>query len=110
MLLAFYIFLGHSKLGRKALGNPLFNALGKEVYLAYLTAPIIMMIVYSNDERGTFMTFVGNSYLGIGHIFVTFICGTLIYILVEFQVRKLCEIYIVQPFLSHDHIIKKSYD
>ena len=56
------------------------------------------------------MTFVGNSYLGIGHIFVTFICGTLIYILVEFQVRKLCEIYIVQPFLSHDHIIKKSYD
>jgi len=84
MMIAFYIFLGHSKLGRNGLGNPLFNALGKEVYLSYLTAPIIMMIVYSNDERGTFMTFVGNSYLGIGHIFVVFIFGALIYMLVEF--------------------------
>ncbi|CDW89299.1 UNKNOWN [Stylonychia lemnae] len=110
MMLAFYIFLGHSKLGRNALGNPLFNALGKLVYLAYLTAPIIMMIVYSNDQRGTFMTFVGNAYLGIGHIFVTFIAGVLIYILVEYQLKKLCEIYIVIPYLSHDHIIRKVFE
>ena len=84
IIIAFYIFLGHSKMGRNALGNPFMNLLGKQVYLAYLTAPIIMMMVYSNDERGVFMTFVGNSYLGIGHLLVTFIIGFFIYIFLEF--------------------------
>lgn len=107
LLLAFYIFMGHSKMGREALGNPFMNLLGKEVYLSYLIGPIVMMIVYSNDERGVFMTFVGNTYLGIGHLLVIFIIGYVIYILLEFQVKKLCEIFIVQPFLSHDHIIRK---
>ncbi len=48
MIIAFYIFLGWSKMGKNSLGNPLFNTLGKMVFLAYLISPIIMMMVYSN--------------------------------------------------------------
>lgn len=83
MILAFYIFFGYSKLGREKLGNPAFNALGKLVFMAYLISPIIMMMVYSNDERGVFMTLVGNTYLGIGHLFVSFIMGFIAYLFIE---------------------------
>jgi hypothetical protein len=82
-LIVLYLFLGHSKGGLQKLGNPFFNALGKLVYLSYLVSPIIMMIVYANNERGVFMTFVGNTYLGIGHLMVTFLMGFVAYLFIE---------------------------
>ncbi len=56
------------------------------------------------------MTLVGNTYLGIGHLLVTFILGFFIYILVEWQLKRFCEIFIILPFLSHDEIIRKKYE
>ena len=51
-LVAFYIIFGHSNIGKFALANPVFNAAGRLVYIAYLISPIIMMIVYSNTDHG----------------------------------------------------------
>ena len=89
-MIAFYIIFGHSKLGRENLGNSGFNAVGKLVYFAYLASPIIMMIVYSNDERGVFMTFIGNTYLGIGHLLVVFVIGVVVYMFFEWQIKRAC--------------------
>jgi hypothetical protein len=83
-MISFYIFMGHSNLGRNSLGNVVFRQLGKILYIVYLIAPIIMMIVYANTERGVFMTFVGNSFLGIGHLFLAFIFGFISYLFLEF--------------------------
>lgn len=102
MIIAFYIFFGWSKMGRNFLGNTMFNTLGKIVFLAYLISPIIMMMVYSNQERGVFMTLVGNTYLGIGHLLVTFILGFFIYLLVEWQLKRFFEVFVINPYLSHD--------
>ena len=82
MFIAFYIILGHSRVGRIIMGNPAFNACGRLVYIAYLISPIVMMIVYSNTDSGVFMTLVGNITLGMGHMMVAFIGGFIIYALI----------------------------
>ena len=82
MLLAFYIIFGHSDIGKLALGNPIFNAMGKLVYPAYLISPIIMMIVYGNTDHGIMMSMLGNMTLGMGHMFVAFIVGFFVYALI----------------------------
>ena len=56
------------------------------------------------------MTLVGNTYLGIGHLLITFIFGFFIYILVEWQVKRVFDIYVVNPYLCHDEVIRKKYE
>lgn len=84
MLLAFYMFMGYSKLGINSLGNSTFCLLGKTLFCVYLIAPIIMMVVYASTETGVFMTLIGNSYLGIGHLFLAFIFAVFIYLFLEY--------------------------
>lgn len=74
--------------------------------MVYLISPILMMAVYAQTERGVFMTFIGNTYLGIGNLLLAFIFAYLIYILFEFQVKRLIEIFIVEKYLSHDQKIR----
>ncbi len=82
MLIAFYIILGHSNIGKLILMNPVFNAVGKLVYPAYLISPIIMMVVYSNTDHGIFMTMIGNVTLGMGHMMIAFSIAAVIYIFI----------------------------
>ena len=84
--------------------------MGKLVYQTYLLSPILMMIVYCDLDRGVFMTFVGNSYLGIGHILVAFFFGMLIYLLFEWQVTRFFDVFLVQKYLSHDRIVRSFYE
>ena len=94
--------MGHTDLGRKGLGNYGFNTVGRTLYMVYLISPIVMMVVYSSTERGVFMTFIGNTYLGIGNLVLSFLFAIFIYLFFEFQVMKLLEIFIVDKFFSHD--------
>ena len=79
LLIAFYIILGHTTVGKFALCNPAFNAMGKIVYITYLISPVVMMIIYSNTDHGVFMTLVGNITLGMGHMMLAFVVGFMIY-------------------------------
>jgi len=92
------------------LGGMAFNIMGKLVYQTYLLSPILMMLVYCDIERGVFMTFVGNSYLGIGHLLVSFFLGMIIFLLFEWQVTRFFDLFIIQRYLSHDRIIKSHYE
>jgi hypothetical protein len=108
MLLGFYIIFGHSNLGIMMLGNPVFNALGKLVYPAYLISPIVMMIVYANTDHGVFMSQLGNMTLGMGHMFIAFIAGFFIYILIQWPITRLMQIF-MYPLVSHDYEIKLAW-
>ncbi len=82
------MIFGHSNIGKSALANPIFNAAGKLVYATYLISPIIMMVVYSNTDHGIFMTLVGNMTLGMGHVFISFIFGFLIYMMIQWPIVR----------------------
>ena len=71
-------------MGRNGLGNEVTNMLGKSLYLVYLISPILMMVVYSESDRGVFMTFIGNMYLGIGNLLLSFVFAVLLYLLFEY--------------------------
>ena len=105
MLIAFYIIFGHSDMGKNALGSPMFNALGKLTYSAYLISPIIMMVVYSNTDHGIFMTLVGNMTLGIGHLIIAFIFGFIIYFLIQWPIIRTLQIFLY-PIISEDYLVK----
>ena len=108
MLIAFYLIFGHSLTGKLALSNPIFNAAGKLVYSAYLISPIIMMIVYANTDHGIFMTLVGNMTLGMGHMFIAFIFGFLIYLMIQWPIIRTLQIFLY-PLISHDYLVKANY-
>jgi hypothetical protein len=82
MLIAFHIILGHSTAGKAILGNPIFNTLGKLVYIAYLITPIIMMCIYASTWDGVFMSIVFNMTLGFGHQITAFFSAFFIYVLI----------------------------
>ena len=82
MLIAFYVMLGHTRLGKMILINPGFNAAGKLVYPAYLIAPIVMMIVYSNTDHGIMMTMNVNMFLGMGNMILAFSIGFFLYVFI----------------------------
>jgi hypothetical protein len=105
MLVAFYIILGHSNIGLIILANPAMNAAGRLVYVSYLISPIIMMIVYSNTDHGIFMTMVGNVTLGMGHMFLAFTFGFLIYALIQWPIIRTTQIF-AYPVISYDSLIK----
>lgn len=104
-LVAFYIIFGHSNIGKFALANPVFNAAGRLVYAAYLISPMIMMIVYSNTDHGIFMTLLGNMTLGMGHMFIAFFFGFLIYVLIQWPIIRTLQIFL-DPLISHRYLIK----
>ena len=105
MFIAFYVILGHTSIGTIILSSPAFNAAGKLVFVAYLISPIIMMIVYSNTDHGVFMTLVGNMTLGMGHMFLAFVFGFIIYALIQWPIIRVIQLYI-HPYVSHDDILK----
>lgn len=83
MLIAFYILFGKTNVGNFALANPAFNGCGRLVYPAYLIAPIVMMIIYSNTDHGVFMTLVGNMTLGMGNMVLAFVFAAIAYMLIQ---------------------------
>lgn len=108
LFIAFYIFFGHSNLGRLVLGNFGFNAVGKLVYIIYLITPIIMMVVYASTKTGVYMTMINCIYLGMGHMMVGFIIGFLVYVFLNWPILRFNSLTI-ERFISHEKIVKNRF-
>lgn len=108
MMIAFYIILGHTKIGKMILANPAFNGCGRLVYPAYLISPIVMMIVYANTDHGIMMTLIGNVTLGMGHLMISFIVGAMIFIFIQWPIIRTIQLTLY-PFISHEDQIKIHY-
>ena len=105
MLIAFYVILGHTRIGKMILINPSFNAAGKLVYPAYLIAPIVIMIVYSNTDHGIMMTMNVNMFLGMGNMILAFSIGFFLYVFIQWPM--MCSIRIfLHPIFAHEDILR----
>lgn len=105
MLVAFYIFFGHTKVGMVLLASSPINGCGRLVYPAYLISPIVMMVVYCNTDHGIMMTLIGNVTLGMGHLMISFIIGAMMYIMIMFPIKRAIQLTL-HPFVSHEDMIK----
>jgi peptidoglycan/LPS O-acetylase OafA/YrhL len=103
--IAFYIILGHTKVGKVLLASAAFNGCGRLVYPAYLISPIIMMVVYCNTDHGVMMTLLCNVTLGMGHLTLSFIIGAIIYIMIQWPIKRAIQLTLY-PFVTHEDLIK----
>lgn len=105
MMIACCIILGHSPVLKIILGSPILNIAGHLVYPVYLISPIIMMLLYSSTDHGTFMTLLVCIDFAMGHIVITFSVAFIIYLFIQWPIIQCMRVFLHQ-YLSHDSVIK----
>lgn len=89
--------------------SPIMNVFGRILYSVYLVAPIIMMCFNDYEDGGVFMTMVGNSYIGMGHVFVCIMVCMFVYMFVEYPMDRLIRVTISDKYISHDGMVSKAF-
>ena len=86
MLLFMSMCIGHFNSAAVTLRNSYFRALGKLSFEANLLAPILIMLLYSGQEYAIYLTIIGGTMFGLGHVLVIVIVSLLMYFLIEYPV------------------------
>jgi hypothetical protein len=108
MILLFTIFLGHFNSGLRTLKNTYFRAFGKLTFLAAITSPVIVNLMYCGKEDAIYLTNPTVMNIGAGNILCVALAAFPLFLLVEFPMQRLFEILITDR-LSHHELLRKKY-
>ena len=105
MLIFLAIVTGHFNIGKKALSNPYFTAMGKLTFIAALIFPIIIMYYCGSGENALYLSFLSVFQMGVGNILCELLSAFVIYMVVEYPLKNLLRRTLF-PKLSHDNLIR----
>jgi hypothetical protein len=91
------------------LRNDYFRALGKLSFEGALVCPIVIVILYCGQDYAIYLTNPGVLYLGCGNVLSVLASSLVIYLIVEHPLKRLVDLMIVKPFLSHDELLRRKY-
>ena len=109
MIILFVILMKHFRGGQKLIGNKFMRFLAKITFIGGLISPIIIYDLYLGGERPILMTDRGNLVIGLGNIICIYLAGIPLYLAVEYPLKKLSEVTILDR-ISHYDLVRKHYE
>jgi len=107
-MMIFVFFMDSYTMGREFLSRPFFQVCGKLCFITALITPLMIQLIYSTLPGGLYVSFNRVFQLGFGNVIAVMVTGLLLYIIVEFPLRRLLEWSILHR-LSSDKAVHKAY-
>jgi len=109
LFILYAIFMGHFNSGLRSLKNTYFRAFGKFCFLAGITSPVIVNILYCGSEEEIYLTNPNAMNLGAGNIICVCLAVFPLYLVIEYPITRLVHVLLTSRIL-HTDILKKAHE
>ena len=108
MFILYAIFLGHFNSGLRTLKNTYFRSFGKFAFLAAITSPVIVNIIYSGKEEAIYLANPTVMNIGAGNIICICLAAFPLYLIIDYPVNRLVYILLTSK-VQHTDVLEKAH-
>ena len=108
VFILYAIFMGHFNSGLRSLKNTYFRAFGKFCFLAAITSPVIINLLYCGAEEEIYLSNPTATNLGAGNIICICLAVFPMYLIIDFPINRLVHVLLTSRIL-HTDLLKKAH-
>ena len=108
MFVLYAIFIGHFNSGLRTLKNTYFRSFGKFSFLAAITSPVIVNLIYCGSEEAIYLSNPTALNLGAGNILCICLAVFPMYLIIEYPITRLVYILLTSR-VQHTEVLERAY-
>jgi hypothetical protein len=108
MCILYAILIGHCNAGMRTLKNTYFRSFGKFTFLAAITSPVIVNILYCGKEEAIYLTNPTVMNIGAGNILCICLAVFPMYLILEYPITRLVYVLFTSK-VQHTEVLEAAY-